>query len=298
MNPRWPRRGLYAITPDEPDTARLLARVQTVLRAGAAWLQYRNKTAPATICAQNRRRRCSRCAARWRAADHQRRLAPGRGDRRGRACTWARTTANSPRPARALAAGAILGASCYDDLRLARRSRGRRRQTTSLSARSSLRPTKPHARRATPDLLRDAAPLRPAAGGDRRHHAGQCAAAGRGRRRPDRRDQRRVRRARPRRRRARLPLLFRRPPRHEQRPLARPVHPRQGADSRRRQFAGARVQVGRRRAVLRAARGRRLPVRRRRQPLRRLRRLLGADDRRPRASAGARRGDDARCATA
>ena len=45
MNARWPRRGLYAITPDEPDTGRLLARVEPVLRAGATWLQYRNKVA-------------------------------------------------------------------------------------------------------------------------------------------------------------------------------------------------------------------------------------------------------------
>ena len=34
MNPAWPRQGLYAITPDEPDTSRLLARVDTVLLAG------------------------------------------------------------------------------------------------------------------------------------------------------------------------------------------------------------------------------------------------------------------------
>ena len=45
MNARWPRRGLYAITPDEADTGRLLARVEPVLRAGATWLQYRNKVA-------------------------------------------------------------------------------------------------------------------------------------------------------------------------------------------------------------------------------------------------------------
>ena len=47
-----------------------------------------------------------------------------------------------------------------------------------------------------------------------------------------------------------------------------------------------------------AARGRRVPVRRRRQPLHRLRRLLGPDDRRPRPSRRARRGDRAPRATA
>lgn len=39
-------RGLYLITPEEPDTARLLARVATVLPQ-ATWLQYRQKDADA-----------------------------------------------------------------------------------------------------------------------------------------------------------------------------------------------------------------------------------------------------------
>ncbi|HEY9396200.1 MAG TPA: thiamine phosphate synthase [Burkholderiales bacterium] len=38
-------RGLYAITPDEPDTERLLALVQAALNGGAAIVQYRNKAA-------------------------------------------------------------------------------------------------------------------------------------------------------------------------------------------------------------------------------------------------------------
>ena len=36
---------MYLITPDEADTARLLARVEPLLAAGTTWLQYRNKTA-------------------------------------------------------------------------------------------------------------------------------------------------------------------------------------------------------------------------------------------------------------
>jgi thiamine-phosphate pyrophosphorylase len=38
-------RGLYAVTPDEPDTARLLALASRVLAGRPALLQYRNKTA-------------------------------------------------------------------------------------------------------------------------------------------------------------------------------------------------------------------------------------------------------------
>jgi len=37
--------GLYAITPDEPDTAELLRKVRLVLQGGARVLQYRNKAA-------------------------------------------------------------------------------------------------------------------------------------------------------------------------------------------------------------------------------------------------------------
>ncbi|MEO6519307.1 MAG: thiamine phosphate synthase [Pseudoxanthomonas sp.] len=54
MNPRWPQpgsapRGLYLITPDDADTARLLARTAPLLAAGVTWLQYRNKLADAAL---------------------------------------------------------------------------------------------------------------------------------------------------------------------------------------------------------------------------------------------------------
>lgn len=39
-------RGLYAVTPDEQDGARLCAMVEAALRGGARLVQYRNKTAP------------------------------------------------------------------------------------------------------------------------------------------------------------------------------------------------------------------------------------------------------------
>jgi thiamine-phosphate pyrophosphorylase len=42
-------KGLYAITPDEPDTARLLSQVEQALRGGARILQYRNKSADASL---------------------------------------------------------------------------------------------------------------------------------------------------------------------------------------------------------------------------------------------------------
>lgn len=42
-------RGLYAVTPDEPDTARLLALAARVLAGQPALLQYRNKGAPPAL---------------------------------------------------------------------------------------------------------------------------------------------------------------------------------------------------------------------------------------------------------
>lgn len=42
-------RGLYAITPDETDTERLLALVQAALQGGAAIVQYRNKQADSAL---------------------------------------------------------------------------------------------------------------------------------------------------------------------------------------------------------------------------------------------------------
>lgn len=44
-----PIKGLYAITPDEADTAALLRRARLVLSGGARILQYRNKTAGAVL---------------------------------------------------------------------------------------------------------------------------------------------------------------------------------------------------------------------------------------------------------
>ncbi len=41
--------GLYAVTPDEPDTGLLTAKVREALAGGAAVVQYRNKTADAAL---------------------------------------------------------------------------------------------------------------------------------------------------------------------------------------------------------------------------------------------------------
>ncbi|TZF82452.1 thiamine phosphate synthase [Cognatilysobacter lacus] len=117
--PSWPRRGLYAITPDEPDSVRLLARVRPVLDAGPALLQYRNKRADSALRAEQASALLPLCRARgvlliinddWRLAAtvgaDGAHLGSDDGDLR--------------QARKALGAAAIIGASCYDSIDRAR----------------------------------------------------------------------------------------------------------------------------------------------------------------------------------
>ena len=157
MNPHWPNRGLYAITPDEPDTNRLLARVETVLRAGASWLQYRNKAASDDLRAEQAlvlQSLCSRFKVPliinddWALAAAVGAAGAHLGEDDGE-LALARHE---------LGAGAILGASCYNDLKLARQAAFAGATYIAFGA-FFASPTKPNARQASPDLLREAAAL-------------------------------------------------------------------------------------------------------------------------------------------
>ena len=157
MNTHWPSHGLYAITPDEPDTERLLERVQLVLGAGASWLQYRNKGADAALRQEQANRLLPLCRAHrvplivnddWQLAA---RIGAdgahlGRDDGQLRAARMA------------LGAQALLGASCYDDPVLARRAVA---SGASYVAFGAFFPssTKPGAQRASSSLLAAAAGL-------------------------------------------------------------------------------------------------------------------------------------------
>lgn len=164
MNSRWPRhdratagpapRGLYLITPDEIDTARLLARAGNVI-GDAALLQYRNKTADDALRREQAGVLLPLCRAAgvplvvnddWRLAADIGADGAHLGEDDG-----------ALREARAaLGAAAILGASCYDDLA--------RAEAAAASGASYLAfgaffpsPTKPNARHANPRLLADSA---------------------------------------------------------------------------------------------------------------------------------------------
>jgi len=150
-------RGLYLITPDEADTARLLARVSPLLAAGATWLQYRNKSADAAlrheqavalqaVCAKARvplivNDDVALALAIGAAGVH---LGEDDGD-----IADARAR---------LGEDAIVGASCYDDLDLARRAVTAGASYVAFGAFFPTR-SKTGTRQAYPDLLRQAAAL-------------------------------------------------------------------------------------------------------------------------------------------
>lgn len=171
-------RGLYLITPDEPDTARLLQRVRPVL-AQARLLQYRNKPADAGLRREQVAALLPLCRAAavplvvnddWRLAAES----GADGAHLGEADGELRVARG------ALGAQAILGASCHDDLARAEAAAAAGASYLAFGA-FFPSPTKPGARRATPDLLREAARFglpRVAIGGITPDNAGTLVAAG------------------------------------------------------------------------------------------------------------------------
>ena len=149
-------RGVYLITPDETDTARLLARVRPLL-AGTTWLQYRNKAVDAatrraqaqalqTLCAEAEvpliiNDDAALAAAIGAAGVH---LGEDDGD-----IAAARVL---------LGPDAIIGASCYDQLQLAQRAVAAGASYVAFGAFFPSR-SKATTRRAHPQLLRDATAL-------------------------------------------------------------------------------------------------------------------------------------------
>lgn len=155
--PDWPRRGLYAITPDCDEDARLFDRVAAVLAGGAALLQYRGKRdAPARrrSRAQELRALCRAYGALFIVNDDV-----GLAHACGADGVHLGADDGDLHAARAeLGPDAIVGASCYADLDRARRARDAGASYLAFGA-FFPSPTKPHAVRAQPTLLREAAAL-------------------------------------------------------------------------------------------------------------------------------------------
>ncbi len=147
------RSGLYLLTPDERDTARLLDRVGAVIDQ-ASLLQYRNKLADAALARTQVAALIPLCRAHgvpllvnddWRMAAAEgadgAHLGKDDGD-----LAAARAT---------LGAQAILGASCYDSLARADAAAAAGASYVAFGA-CFPSPTKPDARRVAPGVLRDA----------------------------------------------------------------------------------------------------------------------------------------------
>jgi thiamine-phosphate pyrophosphorylase len=150
-----PRRGVYLITPDEADTARLRERLVPVLAAGPALLQYRNKAANPAL----RREQAAMLLPLCRAAgvplvvNDDWRLAADLG---AEGAHLGEQDGEISRARAALGPGAILGASCYNELPLARRAAAAGASYLAFGA-FFHSGTKPLARRADPSLLADSA---------------------------------------------------------------------------------------------------------------------------------------------
>lgn len=149
-------RGLYAITPEEPDTEALAGKAEQALAAGVAALQYRNKV----LSREKRLEQARRLAA----------LAQGYGvpfivnDDVEIALAVGANGAHLGREDAAVAAargrlpGRILGASCYDSIALARAAVAAGADYVAFGS-VFPSPTKPGAVRAPLELFREAAPL-------------------------------------------------------------------------------------------------------------------------------------------
>lgn len=170
-------RGLYLITPDEPDTARLLARVEAVL-AHAVLLQYRNKAASDALRGVQAEALAALCERHGVPLVVNDDLALARA--LGAGVHVGEHDAGVRAAREALGPGALVGASCYDD---PDRARAAAAAGASYIAFGAFFPsgTKPQARRADPALLRGAAGLglpRVAIGGITPDNAAGLVAAG------------------------------------------------------------------------------------------------------------------------
>lgn len=152
-----PLRGLYLITPDEADTVRLLARVAPLLGAGIALLQYRNKAANAVLKLEQASALQALCAQASVPLVVNDDIVLAR--HAGSAGVHLGEDDGDIAAARdAMGPGAIVGASCYDEIERAGRAAA---AGASYVAFGAFFPTttKVTTRRATLQLLRDAKPL-------------------------------------------------------------------------------------------------------------------------------------------
>ncbi len=149
-----PLNGLYAITPDTTDTPLLVQAVIAVLAGGCRWLQYRNKLADETLRRHQGATLAALCQERGAALiiNDDMNLAHDLG---AAGVHLGREDGALQRARELLGPEAVIGASCYQDLGLARAAA---RAGASYVAFGAVypSPTKPDAARAPLELFRQA----------------------------------------------------------------------------------------------------------------------------------------------
>lgn len=112
-------KGLYAITPDLPDTTDLLRRVEQALRGGVCLVQYRNKPAGATLRREQSMALLGLCRHNGvpLVINDDLQLALDIG---ATGVHLGREDGDLAAARAALGAGKLLGVSCYDDIERAR----------------------------------------------------------------------------------------------------------------------------------------------------------------------------------
>ena len=172
------KRGLYLVTPDEPDGECLLTRVAPLL-AEAACLQYRNKTGDPGVRLQQARALRALCVQRGVPLIINDDVALAVAVEADGVHLGEHDVAIDDARAR-LGKAAIIGVSCYDDLARAQRAAAAGADYVAFGA-FFASPTKPNAPRAAPELLRQAVVLglpRVAIGGITPENAAIVVAAG------------------------------------------------------------------------------------------------------------------------
>lgn len=146
-------RGLYLVTPDEPDSDALVGRVAPLLPY-AQWLQYRNKSAGAALQARQAAMLQALCSMHGvpLIVNDDPRLAAGIG---AAGVHLGADDAAIGAARELLGAHAIIGASCYDDPARADVAAAAGADYLAFGAMFPST-TKPGARHATPALLREA----------------------------------------------------------------------------------------------------------------------------------------------
>jgi len=171
-----PAPGLYAVTPDGWSGERLLAAVGQVLAGGVPLLQYRAKPAPDEALARALLERCRQHGAGLIINDDMELAARIGAD----GVHLGRDDASPQKARERLGAGAIIGASCYNDLRRAARLAGQGADYLAFGS-VFLSPTKPDAVHCPLDVLGRARSLgKPLAaiGGITLNNAAEVIAAG------------------------------------------------------------------------------------------------------------------------